>query len=284
MREQIGVDIPRLLALRQRYGFDIQLEDPYTLWNLGPDRFRLIGDLYRRRLPAGAQLAIDINVVDRDPDPGQILVTERQHGLELYGLVSACAEHADTVYFYAAYSLETPDMQFAPSAAAHAQLTPLPDGQLRYTTRAAIVLAGRHPRLRRLPGQPALALPRRRPRAPPRRHAHHLPAPGTGIRRAAPPRRLNATLLDATSSPTAAPSATAARAAATSPFPTRPTIRIDGSPPAPVARAARRTCCRRGSIKWKFIRLLPLLLLLHGRSRNLMYMRMRIRKRKTWET
>ncbi len=134
MREQIGVDIAQLLALQKRYPFDLQLEDPYPLWNLGPDRYRVIGEMYRRRLPAGAPLAIDINVVDRDPDPGEILVTVRQHGLELYGLVAACAEHADCVYLYTAYSLETPDMRLAPYAAANARLTPLPDGQLRYTS------------------------------------------------------------------------------------------------------------------------------------------------------
>ena len=134
IREQIGVDNTQLLKLRPQYHYDVQLEDPYMLWNLGPDRYRLIGDAYRRWLPA-TQLAIDVNVVDRDPDPGQILVTERQHGLELFALVATCAAHADTVYFYAAYSLDTQDMPLVPYAAASAvHLTPLPDGQLRYSS------------------------------------------------------------------------------------------------------------------------------------------------------
>ncbi|MFI5143042.1 MAG: hypothetical protein ACHQHM_03330, partial [Thermoanaerobaculales bacterium] len=134
MREQIGVDIPQLLALRARYPFDVQIEDPFTLWNLGPKRFRLLGEIYRRALGEGTPLALDINVVDREPDTdAQVLVTERQRGLELYELIHAAAEHADTVYFYAANTLDPSDMRLAPYAAAPVRLTALPDGQARYT-------------------------------------------------------------------------------------------------------------------------------------------------------
>ena len=104
------------------------------LRNLGPRRYRVIGADYRHALAEGAPLALDINVVDREPDSeAQVLVTARQRGLELYELIRAAAESADTVYFYAANTLEDSDMKLAACAAALVAVTALPDGQARYT-------------------------------------------------------------------------------------------------------------------------------------------------------
>jgi len=48
--ERFGVDPDRLLALEKRFGFAVEVEDPYTVWNSSPDRYRAIGEHYRPRL------------------------------------------------------------------------------------------------------------------------------------------------------------------------------------------------------------------------------------------
>ena len=45
--ERFGVDPDRLLALQKRFGFAVEIEDPYTVWNSSPDRYRAIGEHYR---------------------------------------------------------------------------------------------------------------------------------------------------------------------------------------------------------------------------------------------
>ena len=63
--ERFGVDPARLLALQKRFGFGVEIEDPYTVWNSSPDRYRAIGEYYRPRLQPGTPFSMDVNVVDR---------------------------------------------------------------------------------------------------------------------------------------------------------------------------------------------------------------------------
>lgn len=111
MREKIGVDASRIVELQYKYHFMLQIEDPYTLWNLGPDRYRVIGEEYRSIMSDRNQLSIDINVIDRG---GEVYPTRKQRGVELYQLVNTAGRYADKVILYSLATLEEDEMGFVP--------------------------------------------------------------------------------------------------------------------------------------------------------------------------
>jgi hypothetical protein len=119
--ERYGVDPDRLLALQQKYVFGVEIEDPYTVWNSSPDRYRSIGEYYRPRLQAGTPFTLDVNVVDRTP-PGRPL--NRPRGLELYELLANVAANVDLITLYAYSTFSADDMRLVPSVLAAQQMTP----------------------------------------------------------------------------------------------------------------------------------------------------------------
>jgi hypothetical protein len=119
--ERYGVDPDRLLALQKKYGFGVEIEDPYTVWNSSPDRYRAIGEYYRPRLQPGTPFTLDVNVVDRTP-PGRPLT--RPRGLELYELLANVAANVDLITLYAYSTFSADDMRLVPSVLAAQQMTP----------------------------------------------------------------------------------------------------------------------------------------------------------------
>ncbi len=119
--ERYGVDPARLLALQQKYGFGVEIEDPYTVWNSSPDRYRAIGEYYRPRLQPGTPFTLDVNVVDRTP-PGRPLI--RPRGLELYELLANVAANVDLVTLYAYSTFSADDMRLVPNVLAAQPITP----------------------------------------------------------------------------------------------------------------------------------------------------------------
>jgi hypothetical protein len=117
--ERFGVDPERLLALQKRFGFAVEIEDPYTVWNSSPDRYRDIGEHYRPRLQPGTPFSIDVNVVDRIP-PGRPL--NRPRGLELYELLANVAAHVDMVTLYAFSTFSPDDMRLVSAVIGAQQL------------------------------------------------------------------------------------------------------------------------------------------------------------------
>jgi hypothetical protein len=107
------------MALQQKYGFGVEIEDPYTVWNSSPDRYRAIGEYYRPRLQPGTPFTIDVNVVDRFP-PGRPLT--RPRGLELYELIANVAASVDLVTLYAYSTFSADDMRLVPSVLAAPQM------------------------------------------------------------------------------------------------------------------------------------------------------------------
>ena len=124
--ERFGVDPERLLALQKRFGFAVEIEDPYTVWNSSPDRYRDIGEHYRPRLQPGTPFSIDVNVVDRIP-PGRPL--NKPRGLELYELLANVAANVDMVTLYAFSTFSADDMRLVPSVIGAQQLMEGPSGR-----------------------------------------------------------------------------------------------------------------------------------------------------------
>jgi len=115
MRDAIGADAAKVLPLLDQHSFTFLIEDPATVWNLGPQRYQAIAERYRPLTPHGKQLAIDLNIVDRYQN---VYPTKQQTGAELLQLVHHAAASFPRVALYFESSLLPPDLRLLPSAAA----------------------------------------------------------------------------------------------------------------------------------------------------------------------
>jgi hypothetical protein len=115
MKDAIGADAARVLPLLGKRDFTFLIEDPATVWNLGPQRYPEIAARYAPLTPKPDRLAIDINVVDRYQD---VYPTKQQTGLELFQLVHLAASAFPRVALYFENSLLKPDLALLPAAAA----------------------------------------------------------------------------------------------------------------------------------------------------------------------
>jgi len=114
IRDALGADIARSLPLIQARKSTLLVEDPATLWNLGPERYSKLAEQYRALTPDRSHLAVDINVVERYQD---VYPTKKQTGLELLELVHEAAVSFSRVALYFENSLEKQDLALLPAAA-----------------------------------------------------------------------------------------------------------------------------------------------------------------------
>jgi hypothetical protein len=115
MRDAIGADAARVLPLLDSHTFTFLIEDPATVWNLGPQRYPAIAERYHTLTPHHEKLAIDLNIVDRYQN---VYPTKQQTGTELFQLVHQAAASFQRVALYFENSLLPPDLSLLPSAAA----------------------------------------------------------------------------------------------------------------------------------------------------------------------
>lgn len=115
MREKLGADVSRTLPLLSAHEFTFLIEDPATIWNLGPQRYSQIAAKYKALTPRQDKLAIDINVVDRYQD---VYPTKRATGVEFLQLIHQAALSFPRVAVYFESSILKPDLPLLSSAAA----------------------------------------------------------------------------------------------------------------------------------------------------------------------
>ena len=115
MKDAIGADAGRVLPLLEKHSFSFLIEDPATVWNLGPERYPEIAKRYRPLTTKTEKLAIDINIVDRYQD---VYPTKQQTGTELFQLVHLASMAFARVALYFENSLLKPDLELLPAAAA----------------------------------------------------------------------------------------------------------------------------------------------------------------------
>lgn len=116
MEEDIGVDASELVKLQNEYNFVLNIEDPFTLWTLGSERYSLIGESYRKIMGKDEKLYIDINIVERKVGA---YPTKKQRGVEVYSLIHNASKFTDKVIMYSLASPEKEDMFLAPYAYAY---------------------------------------------------------------------------------------------------------------------------------------------------------------------
>jgi len=133
MREKIGADTSKTLPLLLQHDFTFLIEDPATIWNLGPQRYPQIAARYQAITPRTEKLAIDINVVERYQD---VYPTKQQTGSELFALLHLASAAFPRVAVYFENSILAPDLQLLPSAAAGVERAERSDEKLAVTSRA----------------------------------------------------------------------------------------------------------------------------------------------------
>ena len=116
MRDLIGADVMRALPLLDQHDFTFLIEDPATVWNLGPQRYPKIASQYEPLTNRGDKLAIDINIVERYQD---VYPTKQQTGTELFQLVHLASKAFPQVALYFENSILPPDLPLLASAAAN---------------------------------------------------------------------------------------------------------------------------------------------------------------------
>ena len=119
MRELLGADTSGLLGLAEKYDFQLVIEDPATLWHLGPQRYTEIAKRYQPLARDPRRLAIDINIVERYQ---QTYPTKKQVGTELLQLVNTAGEAFERVLLYFEHSISRPDWDLLPHASANAEI------------------------------------------------------------------------------------------------------------------------------------------------------------------
>ncbi len=115
MKDAIGADASHALSLLDSQPFTFMIEDPATVWNLGPRRYPEIAQKYRSLTPHADRLAIDINIVDRYQD---VYPTKQQTGGELFELVHVAASVFPRVALYFENSILKPDLALLSAASA----------------------------------------------------------------------------------------------------------------------------------------------------------------------
>jgi hypothetical protein len=127
MREKIGADASRVLPLLSEHDFTFLIEDPATIWNLGPQRYPQIAARYQPLTPWQNKLAIDINVVERYQD---VYPTKQQTGAELFELVHQASAAFVRVAVYFESSIPRIDWPLLASAASTVDHAESQDGKL----------------------------------------------------------------------------------------------------------------------------------------------------------
>jgi hypothetical protein len=115
MRDLIGADVERTLPLLEDHEFTFLVEDPATVWHLGPERYPQIAARYAPLTRRPEKLAIDINVVERYQD---VYPTKQQTGAEFFELVHLAARSFPRVALYFENSIDRNDLALLPAAAA----------------------------------------------------------------------------------------------------------------------------------------------------------------------
>ncbi len=114
----IGIDSQFFEALRKTYNFTMMIEDPFTLWQMGPERYKTLDELYQKHHPK-VEFAIDINIVDRR---FEVYPSAKQTGLEFQALLSEASTRFDEVALYAAHTPFYSDLNQAAYALASPNL------------------------------------------------------------------------------------------------------------------------------------------------------------------
>jgi hypothetical protein len=119
IRDALGADVARTIPAIQARKSTLLIEDPATLWSLGPERYSKLAVKYQEIAPRN-HFGVDINVVERYQD---VYPTKKQTGAELLELIHQAAISFGRVALYFESSLDKQDLGLLSVAASNAHIT-----------------------------------------------------------------------------------------------------------------------------------------------------------------
>ncbi|GIU80090.1 MAG: hypothetical protein KatS3mg005_3328 [Bryobacteraceae bacterium] len=138
MRDNLGADAAALLPEAARFGAAFLVEDPATIWNLGPERYAELARRYAPITPPGVRLGADINIVERYQD---VYPTRQQTGGELFQLLHWAAKSFPQVAVYFENSILAPDWGLVGAAAAAARVRSAANGGIEVESPSPVAVA-----------------------------------------------------------------------------------------------------------------------------------------------
>jgi hypothetical protein len=138
--DNLGSSTVGVAGLLSEGPFELQIEDPFTVWMLDPERYKDYPKLYPE-VPTD-QLVLDVNIVKRELFAGSGRVTSRSVGLEFYLSVASVGRSGAQLALYASATLNPQDLQWAryALAAGALELKDLGNGSFTATATRPIYL------------------------------------------------------------------------------------------------------------------------------------------------
>jgi len=109
--ENYGVNSRRIAAMMKDYPFTLVAEDPYTMWNLGPERYEHMIKAYHQIGVPSRRLMMNLNVVDIHKK-GDGFAWSRQTGAELCQMLRAASTEGRRVVLYAESTVADHDIPY----------------------------------------------------------------------------------------------------------------------------------------------------------------------------
>ena len=134
MRDKIGADASRVLPLLKEHDFTFLIEDPATIWNMGPQRYPQIAARYQPLTDRQDKLAIDINIVERYQD---VYPTKLQTGTELFQELHLASQAFPRVALYFENSIAPADLSLLSASAATVERAEQSGAKLIVSTKRA---------------------------------------------------------------------------------------------------------------------------------------------------
>lgn len=119
LARSVGSDVKALAGVARSYGASLQVEDPFTAWTLGPNRYTKLTPKVTPLLPPGGAF-FDLNVVNRSGNP---LPTKRMTGAELSLSVMNAAATSGRVAVYLNAAVSASELALLPYAVGGAAAT-----------------------------------------------------------------------------------------------------------------------------------------------------------------
>jgi uncharacterized protein YdaL len=109
--ENYGVNSERIAAMMKDYPFTLVAEDPYTMWNLGPERYQHMIKAYHQIGVPSSKIMMNLNVVDIHKK-GDGFASSKQTGAELYQMLRAASADGHRVVLYAESTVANHDIPY----------------------------------------------------------------------------------------------------------------------------------------------------------------------------
>lgn len=116
LRINNGIDVNKIISLKGKYPFLIQIEDPQSMWSSDPRRYESIANRYTEHISPG-NFALDLNILSfREDNAVTPFPTKIQTGTESYLLLNSAARGAHRVTIYCESSINPQDLSLLPYA------------------------------------------------------------------------------------------------------------------------------------------------------------------------